>query len=78
MNQQEICELSLDTGPTGFEPGLGPGFPGGEVFFLFRGEVVEADAAALELEGGDLPVNLLRQAVDVRGELAPALHEPLG
>src|SRR5262245_36611864 len=45
-------------------PGLGPLVPRGEVLRLLLGQPVDVDAHGLELEAGDLVVDLARDVVD--------------
>src|SRR2546428_4159875 len=56
----------------------GPEVPGGEVFLLLGRERVNRHAHCVELEPGDLPIELRRNAVHVLSEHGAALHDELG
>src|SRR3954468_21770290 len=56
----------------------GPLVPGGQVLLLERGQLVDVDAHGLELQAGDLLVDVLRHDVDLALELVRVLRDVLG
>src|SRR3954468_20736209 len=58
-------------------PGLRALVPRSQVLRLLLGELVDLDAHGLELEAGDLTIDVLRHDVDLRLELIGVRHDEL-